>query len=132
MRSTVVVLFAVTVCGACRRSDTDLPPPKTPVRVSVMCEGPHPVGRAPLPAMAPPGRTCGLPQLACDEVRPFVVRVDASGQPIEAFIPGQRSPSLDACLLAEVRSWRVAFEPARECSGEPLIGEFQTDWQITC
>jgi hypothetical protein len=132
MRPTVAVLFAVSLSCACRGSEIDLPPPKTPVNVRVTCEPPHPVGHVPLPAMPPPGYTCGLPQLECAEIRPFVVRVDMSGRPIEAFVPGRRSPALDACLLAEVQRWPVAFEPARECNGEPLAGEFRTDWEITC
>jgi hypothetical protein len=77
-----------------------------------------------------PGASCGLKQLQCHATDKVIVRVDRDGHVTEAFIEGQRSATTDACILAEVR--QSSFEPARECDGDPLPGEFSEDYGIAC
>jgi hypothetical protein len=43
-----------------------------------------------------------------------------------------RSPELDACILQEVRDNGWEFEPAHECNGDPLAGEYVTEEGIVC
>ena len=70
--------------------------------------------------------------LECDEVRPLVVRVDKLGRVTEAYIRGMRSPELDACILREVRANGWEFEPARECNGDPIAGEYAAEIRVIC
>jgi len=80
--------------------------------------------------MQPPGSRCGLKPLGCEQTEHLIVKVDASGQVSEAFIAEQRSPTIDACILRDVRQW--SFLPARECSGEPIAGEYTSAYGIIC
>jgi TonB family protein len=120
----IVGLFAM----GCKPAELALPPVKTPLGILV-CEPPKP---ATIPVAPPPGSSCGLASLGCDERRPLVIRVDERGQVKEAYIPGMRSPALDECVLAEVRALGWAFEPAHECNGDPLPGEYTHDFSIEC
>lgn len=69
--------------------------------------------------MPPPGWTCGLPRLNCDETRSLVVRVSERGEALEAYVPDNRSSEVDRCILSEVRRY-MEFIPAHECNGNPL------------
>jgi hypothetical protein len=62
----------------------------------------------------------------------LVVEVDDRGNATAAYIPGMRSPTLDACILKEVRQNGWEFDPARECNGDPLAGEYVTEEGIVC
>ncbi len=116
----------------CDLRGTELPPVKTPVRVRLACQPPQRSLFPVPPAELPIGSSCGLRSLECDEVRPLVVEIDERGNPTAAYIPGMRSSQLDACILNEIRDAGWAFEPARECSGEPLAGEYVTEQSIVC
>jgi len=61
-----------------------------------------------------------------------VVEVDERGRVTAAYLPGARSPELDSCILKEVRDYGWHFEPARECNGDPIAGEFAADEGIVC
>jgi hypothetical protein len=62
----------------------------------------------------------------------LVVEIDEHGEATAAYIPGMRSPELDACVLKEIHDYRWEFEPARECSGDPLAGQYVTEEGIVC
>ena len=121
------VWSSVAWLGACSRDSEELPPVKTPLGVHLPCRPPSPFPWLGVPA---PGGSCGLKPLQCHETERLVVRVDREGRVLEAFIREQRSPSIDACILDEVRHW--SFEPARECNGDPMPGEFTSDYGIIC
>ena len=93
-------LLASFSIAACRPLDLEMPPVKTPVRLRLACQPPRLLA---FRAAPPIGSSCGLPDLGCDDRRPLVVEVDERAQVTAAFIPGVRSPELDACILAEVR-----------------------------
>ena len=118
------------VAGACGRADVDLPPVKR--LPGIVCEPPKPWPEPFLRPAPPPGHSCGLRPLECEERRPLVIRVDERGQVTEAYVPGARSPKTDGCILAEVRANGWTFAPARDCSGLPVPGEYTTDLSIVC
>jgi hypothetical protein len=120
----------VALGGACRRSDVELPPVKR--FPGVACQPPKPSPEPILRPAPPPGHSCGLPDPECEEARPLVIRVDERGRVTEAFVPSTRSPEIDSCVLREVRENGWTFEPARDCSGVPVPGEYTTDVRIIC
>jgi hypothetical protein len=120
---------------ACQSREPELPPVKTPLGVHLVCRPPQPSPWPAFPATTPAGWSCsGLRRVECDERRTLVVRVDERGNPTEAYIVGMRSPEVDACILAELRAKGWVFDPARECNGDPIAGEYTGDYEaeITC
>jgi hypothetical protein len=125
-------LVVTAIMSACGTTVGDLPPVKTPLGVHLACHPPTPWPVPVLPPSPPVDASCGLPPLECGEERPLRLRVDEGGAVVAAYIPGQRSAELDECLLAEVRTRGWAFQPARECNGDPIAAEFEVTGMVIC
>ncbi len=127
----VVTCAFVAMAPACARGPASVPPVK--IQPRILCEPPKPApSNYLLPLTPPPGTSCGLPDLRCDELRPLVIRVDEGGHITEAFVPRSRSPGVDACVLSELRATGRTFEPARDCNGTPMPGEYSETVGIVC
>jgi hypothetical protein len=123
--------LALACVIACPRKDVELPPVKTPVRLRIACTPPK---RLPFCGLVSPpiGSSCGVPELECGQVRPLVITVDEQGRATSAHVPGSRSPDRDACVLKAVLANGWQFEPARDCTGEPMAGSFTTEENVVC
>ena len=126
----VVVVVVAAPAVACGTTVGDLPPVKTPLGVHLACHPPTPWPVPVLPPSPPVGAACGLPPLECGEQRRLRLEIDEGGTVTAVYVLGQRSPQRDECLLAEVKSMGWAFQPARECNGDPLPGEYALERSI--
>jgi hypothetical protein len=127
----VPATLALACFAACQPSDVELPPVRTPVRLRVACSPPK---RAPISGLVSPpiGSSCGLPDLECGQIRPLVIQVNEPGRAVAAHVPGSESPDRDACVLKEILANGWQFEPARDCTGEPMAASFTTDENVVC
>ncbi len=124
------MLFASTMLGmvVCSAPTEELPPVKTPESVHLACWPPAPF---PLTLNERLGGTCLYESSSeCVNGYTLVALVDRRGRATEAFLREKRSPSLDACVLASVQ--QMPFEPARECNGDALPGEYRVSFIIAC
>lgn len=131
LRSFIVLPGLVGL--ACQVRSQELPPPvKAGQSIRLAC---YPAKPSPYPLRpAPdPGSSCGLPTPECGASRHLLMHIDDQGQVTEARILGIRhSPELANCLLAEVRANGWTFEPARDCNGDPMPGEYTSDVAPEC
>lgn len=127
-RSWPMVCAVSMLCmAACSAATEDLPPVKTPLRVHLPC---WPEDPFPLSVAAPTGGLCLDRSSECDKGYTLVARIHRNGRATEAFLREKRSPRLDACVLAAVQ--QIPFEPARECNGDALSGEYRMSFSILC
>lgn len=68
------------------------------------------------PPYGPPSESCPLPQHGEDVLMVLLIATD--GETFDAYVPGEASPALDACVLREART--RSFEPARDCNGRAV------------
>jgi len=71
------------------------------------------------PPFGPPSESCPLPGRG--EGAEMVLLIATDGVVFDAYVPGDASPAVDACVLREART-RI-FEPARDCTGEPVASQ---------
>jgi hypothetical protein len=105
-----------------------LPPVRTPLGVHLACQPPQPL--LPLNLCSDVLEHCPFAPTPCGASDTILAQIDAEGRVVAAFVAERRSASLDACVLARVRGW--TFEPARECNGDPLAGQFENQCAVIC
>jgi hypothetical protein len=120
-------IAGLTACRKPANSEDQLPEVKTPVGIHVACEPVRPVPPV-IPCDIVSG--CGFRQIECDKVQTLVVRVNERGVVTAASVAGERSPKAEDCAREQLARWE--FQPARECTGEPLPGEFRVECAVIC
>lgn len=109
----LAVIFALGL-AACDTVDGSLPE-VTRAPSGLEC---YPVNylRPPYP---PPSVDCPLPRQGQDVM--MVLLIGKDGEVFDAYLPGEESPSVEACVLREART--RGFDPARECDGTPVVSQ---------
>jgi hypothetical protein len=112
---SLVCIIGLSLSG-CAMEDADLPP-VTSVASATAC---YPVNYL-RPPFGPPSHTCPIP--AGGQDAPVVALVTPQGAVFDAYLPGEASPPLERCVLAELQA--RTLEPARECDGHPVAGSLR-------
>ena len=118
-RPPLVTIFSLLATVACGFANEPLPEVSR-VPLGLAC---YPVQylKPPLP---PPSGFCLRPESVDD---PEIVMLLANdGSIVDAYITSEQSEALHACLIGIARRWPL--EPARDCTGAPMAGEFRLPW----